>query len=118
MSVRKTSEEWSHDSDRIVEDRVGWRDAGISWNKMVTREEFDRLVSDSKSRARRPSAARDRKGAFEQKYTRNGCEYSASFDGGRLVELVNKTTGNLIPPHTESFRRLADGNRGKQFAAA
>jgi hypothetical protein len=47
------------------------------------------------------------------------CEYDALYDlAGKLVMLTNRTRGEVIPPHTQTFRRLADNNRGNKFKAA
>ena len=54
-----------------------------------------------------------------KKFTRNGKQYHAHYNSKDvLVRLVNKTSGETIPPESQSFRRLADDNRGNKFQAA
>ncbi|MDO8407695.1 MAG: hypothetical protein Q7S95_00450 [bacterium] len=54
-----------------------------------------------------------------KKFARNGVRYHAHYDSkGVLVRLINKTSDETIPPESQSFRRLADNNRGNKFQAA
>lgn len=52
-----------------------------------------------------------------KKFRRNGQEYSAWFAGEQLIRLFNETTRKEIPGTTQTFRRLADHNRGGRFEA-
>ena len=47
---------------------------------------------------------------------RHGQKYTAMYlpDGG-LFELTNDTKGVVVPRDTQTFRRLADNNRGGKF---
>jgi hypothetical protein len=51
-------------------------------------------------------------------FTRHEQMYLAHYDDGRLVKLINKTSGQVIPSDTQTFRRLADNNRGNKFKVA
>ncbi len=57
-------------------------------------------------------------------YTRHGDRYTAIYDkNGTLVMLERQADGHgrqavEIPADTQTFRRLADGNRGNKFTAA
>jgi len=55
-----------------------------------------------------------------KRFYRYGREYVAYYheNGGGLRRLWNKTTGKDIPPETKTFRRLANGNRGRKLTPA
>jgi len=53
-----------------------------------------------------------------KKFTRKGQQYTAYYEDEKLVRLINETSGQVIPPTTQSFRRLADDNRGNKFEVA
>ena len=50
--------------------------------------------------------------------SRNGITYLATYDGKVLVKLYNPVRDAVIPPHTQTFRYLADNNRGNKFRIA
>jgi hypothetical protein len=52
-----------------------------------------------------------------QKFVRNGQKYLALYEGDKLVRLLNTTKEEEVPSYTQTFRRLADGNRGNKFKA-
>ena len=58
----------------------------------------------------------DRSKCLATKFTRHGQKYTAMYlpDGG-LFELTNDTKGVVVPRDTQTFRRLADHNRGGKF---
>lgn len=65
------------------------------------------------------SAERDRSKCYAVKLARHGDVYTALYlpDGG-LFELINDTKGVVVPRSTQTFRRLADHNRGGKFQPA
>ena len=51
-----------------------------------------------------------------KKFTRDGDEYTAFYDpSGVLMRLLNENTHREIPAISQTFRRLADNNRGDKF---
>jgi len=36
--------------------------------------------------------------------------YAAIYDGKKLVSLLNRVTGDRIPPNTRTFKKLASGH--------
>jgi len=51
-----------------------------------------------------------------RKWKRGDQKYTALYDHrGRLHRLLNSTTHEEVPAESQTFKRLADGNRGKRF---
>ena len=59
---------------------------------------------------------RDCSKCYAVSLVRHGQKYTAMYlpDGG-LFELTNDTKGVVVPRDTQTFRRLADNNRGGKF---
>jgi|SRR3989338_2569931 len=57
----------------------------------------------------------NRKAPKVREFVRNNVRYVGFFEKGVLIRLISCKTHQDVPRESQSFRRLADGNRGGKF---